>query len=297
MRRAISAARLRLCKMPDAANESIIIRDISDVAEMRLVERLEKEVWGLSDLDVVPMMHFVASVHVGGILIGAFDGDALVGFAYGFVSLEDGAPAHHSHMLAVKPTHRNRDLGRRLKLAQRERALRQGITRMTWTFDPLQSLNARFNFRKLGAISDRYIVNLYGESTPSFLHRNGTDRLWMTWLLDSQRVERRIADKASASFSNPAPLVEWRTDHAPQANEANLKLAPEQVSIEIPTNINELEQTHYERARVWRVATRWAFTEALAAGYVVTDFGVAEQGGHRIGIYTLDANRVLKEFD
>ncbi len=288
--------------MPDAANDSIIIRDIHDVSEMRLVERLEKEVWGLNDLDVVPMMQLVATIHAGGILIGAFDQESLVGFAYGFISIEDGALAHHSHMLAVKSTHRNRDLGRRLKLAQRESALQQGITRMTWTFDPLQSLNARFNFRKLGAISDRYIVNFYGESTPSFLHRNGTDRLWTTWLHDSRRVRERTADGArntddDVRFSKAVSLVELRADDSPQVNEWRLTSDHERVSIQIPTNISALEQIHFEIARAWREVTRRAFTDALAAGYVVTDFGVAEQDDRRVGVYTLSANRKLKEFE
>jgi predicted GNAT superfamily acetyltransferase len=287
--------------MPDAANESIIIRDIRDVSEMRLVERLEKEVWGLNDLDVVPMMQLVATIHAGGILIGAFDQKLLVGFAYGFVSIEDGALAHHSHMLAVRSTHRNRDLGRRLKLAQRERALQQGITRMTWTFDPLQSLNARFNFRKLGAISDRYIVNFYGESTPSFLHRNGTDRLWTTWLLDSRRVRERTADGArntdDVRFSKAVSLVELHADDSPQVNEWILTPDHERVLIQIPTNISALEQTHYERARAWREATRRAFTDALAANYVVTDFRIEEQDDRRVGVYTLSANCTLEEFE
>ena len=99
-------------------------------------------------------------------------------------------------MLAVRPEYRNSNLGYRLKLAQRERALASGLTRMTWTFDPLQSLNAHFNFAKLGVVSDRYEVNFYGEETSSFLHRTGTDRLWVSWPLDSFRVTRRVEGMA-----------------------------------------------------------------------------------------------------
>ena len=84
-------------------------------------------------------------------------------------------------MLAIKPAFRNHDLGRRLKLAQREHVIAQGIELMTWTFDPLQSLNAYFNFNKLGVLSDRYLLNFYGEDASSFLHRTGTDRLWTSW--------------------------------------------------------------------------------------------------------------------
>src|SRR5882724_5846852 len=174
---------------PEISN--IRIREINGTAEMRAVEELQKEVWGIPDLDVVPLSHLVAVKAAGGVLLGAFVRETLVGFVYGFVSHEHGTVAHHSHMLAVKPPYRNCNLGYKLKLAQRERVLAQDITVMTWTFDPLQSLNAHFNFNKLGVIADRYFINFYGADAASFLHRNGTDRLWVTWLLTSRRASGR----------------------------------------------------------------------------------------------------------
>src|SRR5262252_8498750 len=174
------------------AVSTIVIRDIEGVAELRAVEALQKEVWGSDDLDVVPLTLLVASRAVGATLIGAYDGGRLVGFVYGFTGYEHGQVTHHSHMLAVKPGYRNHKLGFKLKLAQRERVLAQGITRITWTFDPLQSLNAHLNFGNLGVVSDSYKTNFYGEATSSFLHQAGTDRLWVTWFLDSQRVRERI---------------------------------------------------------------------------------------------------------
>ena len=104
----------------------IQLREIDELAHMRAVEELQKEIWGIPDLDVVPLTHLVAARETGGVLIGAFDGQTLVGFVYGFPSFERGQLAHHSHMLAVKPDYRNFDLGRRLKLAQREHVMAQG---------------------------------------------------------------------------------------------------------------------------------------------------------------------------
>src|SRR5947207_4820574 len=170
---------------------TIIIRDI-DTSELRAVEALQKEVWGCDDLDVVPAILFVAAKEVGATLIGAYDAASLVGFVYGFTGYEQGHVTHHSHMLAVRPSYRNYQLGFKLKLAQRERVLAQGINCITWTFDPLQSLNAHLNFAKLGVVSDTYKTNFYGEATSSFLHQIGTDRLWVTWPLDSQRVRDRV---------------------------------------------------------------------------------------------------------
>lgn len=228
---------------------TVTIQPIDDVANMRAVEELQKEVWGIPDIEVVPLTQLVAAKEAGGTLIGAFDGETLAGFVYGFPSFEYGQAAHHSHMLAVKTSYRNLDLGRRLKLAQREHVMAQGIAVMTWTFDPLQSLNAHFNFTKLGVVADRYLPDFYGAEAASFLHQTGTDRLWVSWWLTSDRVKKTISgDRGPESF------------------------APDDVSIEIPGDINSLQQQQPREASKWRKETRMAFTEALRAGYKVVSF-------------------------
>jgi predicted GNAT superfamily acetyltransferase len=273
---------------------SIIIRDVCGQMEIRAVEELQKEVWGIPDLDVVPTTQLVATQAAGGVLVGAFDGDALVGFAYGFPGYEYGRATHHSHMLAVKPAYRNFDLGRKLKLAQRERVLAQGIETMTWTFDPLQSLNAHFNFSKLGVISDRYFINFYGETTASFLHGNGTDRLWVTWNLASRRVAERLDKTVSLpDFETVEPLVEIGEDNAPRRYELNIELSPELIAIEIPANINHLERQNRELAVEWRETTRRAFTESIAAGYLVENFYRLTRGERELGTYLLSREKGL----
>jgi predicted GNAT superfamily acetyltransferase len=228
------------------SSKNISIRQIESFAELRAVEELQKEVWGIPDIDVVPLTQLVAAKAAGGVLLGAFDGHTLVGFVYGFVAEEDGEMAHHSHMLAVKNAYRNFNLGYKLKLAQREEVLAQGINLITWTFDPLQSLNAYFNFVKLGVVCDRYMINFYGEEASSFLHQSGTDRFWVKWLLTSDRVVKRLG-----------------------AAKAELESPSDKLVIEIPADVNALS---LENAIEWRQRTRRAFTEALEAGYVVRDF-------------------------
>jgi predicted GNAT superfamily acetyltransferase len=158
------------------------IREIHGHEELRAVEELQKEVWGCSDLEVLPSIHMIAARAVGAILLGAFDGETLVGFVYGFPGFEEEHRVIHSDMLAVRETYRDRGTGRALKLAQRDHALARGIDRITWTFDPLQSRNAYLNLVRLGATADRYLRDFYGETT-SPLHAHGTDRLWVTWHL------------------------------------------------------------------------------------------------------------------
>lgn len=252
---------------------AIVIRDIESFEEMRAVEELQKEVWEFADLDVVPRTIFVASREVGAVLVGAYDGPALVGFVYGFPGYENGQGAHHSHMLAVKPEYRSSNLGYKLKLAQRERVLAQNINQISWTFDPLQSRNAYFNFAKLGVIADSYRIDFYGQATSSFLHRAGTDRLWVTWLIDSEHVRERLKDerKLSTIPDGALPLVEVGNDLAPKITGSPDRMGNYLV-IEIPADINSVQLEKPELAVEWRKATRWAFSHAMTQGYVVEEF-------------------------
>ena len=198
----------------------ITIRDVHDVPGMKTIEDLQKEVWGVEDLDIVPHTQLAAAVEVGGCLIGAFDGAEMVGFVYGFLGLEHNRLVMHSHMAAVKPAYRSYGVGYRLKLAQRDEALAKGITRITWTYDPLQALNAHFNFNKLGVVSDRYLIDFYGEATSSFLHQLGTDRLLASWRLDRHRVTPQPTKNA---------LLSSKEDGAPYLQDAGEALNQENV--------------------------------------------------------------------
>jgi len=276
----------------------IVLRDVESLEEARLVEALQGEVWGMDDRDITPLTHLVAVRKAGGQLIGAFDGEALIGFIYGFVGLEHGQTIHHSHLLAVKPAYRNQDIGYRLKLAQRTAVLAQGIRRVTWTFDPLQSANAHLNFRKLGATSDSYRVDFYGAETSSFLHRIGTDRLWLTWDLDSPRVVRRLRDEAPAEAppeTTPA-LVRIAPDGSPEELDLRDGLAAQQTLVEIPNDINACGREQPQRAVRWRELTRRAFSEAFETGFVVEDFHRAARGAHCVGVYVLSRSRRVRDF-
>lgn len=266
-----------------AAKPAIVIRDLTTIEDLRKIEPLEKEVWGLAERDVAPMTLLIAAKEAGSIFLGAFDGEAMIGFAFGFPSIESGHLAIHSHMLAVLPQYRDLNLGYKLKLAQRERAMAMGIREMSWTFDPLQSRNAHFNFAKVGVVSNRYKVDFYGQDSSSMLHQNGTDRLWVTWALDSNRVQHRI-NGALPRRVEAASIV--RRDPHGHPERANLAAITSQslAFIEIPDDIVSLEQRDPELAWQWRLATRWAFTELLGADFFVADF---LRGSRSAGRYLL----------
>ena len=274
--------------MNAAADAQITIRDIENIDEMRSVEELQKEIWGIPDLDVVPVYHLAAAVASGGILLGAFDADEMVGFAYGFVGHERGITVHHSHMLAVKSEYRSHDIGYKLKHEQRIRVLTQGIKVMTWTFDPLQSLNAYFNFAKLGVIADQYYVDFYGADAASFLHRNGTDRLWVSWHFDTERSTKKLDGAIQTQNLADVPrLVTAKETGEPFVADPDIARSSAQVAIEIPADINAMEGKDIQLARAWRIATRKAFTDALDAGLIVEDFYRTGEPTRSIGVYVL----------
>jgi predicted GNAT superfamily acetyltransferase len=302
--------------MMSRAAHLITIRDLKSMDELGHLKALEKEVWGMADDDTLPLTLAIALKAAGNIFVGAFDRDSndknkakekLVGFAFGFLGREQGVMTIHSHMLAVLDAYRHLDLGSRLKQAQRERALAMGVNEMTWTFDPLQSRNAHLNFSKLGVVSEAYKVDFYGHETSSVLHQNGTDRLWVRWLLNSRRVRGRLAGQAVGQVSGKEPRAETldamkllaplvRFDPSGKPGRANLaeSLARQRVSIEIPGDILEVERADMGLAREWRDATRWAFREAVQTGFVVTEFCRSIRGHQGPGAYLLQRGTVAE---
>jgi predicted GNAT superfamily acetyltransferase len=269
------------------------IRDLETRADLESVLRLEKEVWGLDDADVIPLTLAVALKAAGSMWLGAFDDNQLVGFALAFPSLEGGTAGFHSHMLAVRASHRGRNLGYELKLAQRQGALARDIKEMTWTFDPLRSRNAHLNFHRLGVVCDSYRIDFYGPQTSSPLHRNGTDRLWVTWHMADSRVEGRLKGKNARAEVMDAllhlePLVRFNGDGRPAEGDLAKALARHRIAIEIPGDIDPIEREDPGRARQWRLATRTAFTEALRAGFIVKEFCRSIRGQQGPGAYLLE---------
>ena len=135
---------------PPVNTGSIQVRKCQGIVEMRACVALQNEVWGFSDIELVPLRMFVVAEKVGGQVIGAFEGNELVGFAFAVPGVRGQHLYLYSHMLAVRQPYRNTGLGRRLKLAQREDALSRGFDLMEWTFDPLEIKNSYFNLERLG---------------------------------------------------------------------------------------------------------------------------------------------------
>ena len=264
----------------------IHIRALGEINELKAVEELQQEVWGCSEREILPALAMVPLLEIGGVLLGAFDRGVLIGFVLGFPGFEGGKPILHSDMLAVRSAYRSSGLGYQLKLAQRDFALARQVPKITWTFDPLQSANAHLNFGKLGVIADRYKINYYGE-TSSLLHRTGTDRLWVTWLLESERVKQRIEDNEVPSLPEEDLPVLLRCDQDGEPVMSAIDETAPLTTIEIPRDINLILEADAGRAMRWREATRAAFTSAMATNYFVSDFFRDSSERRMTGMYLL----------
>ena len=207
------------------------LRKLTQHEDFATLVELQRQIWGFSDVEVLPIRFFVVASHVGGQVFGAFDEQRMIGFLTGLPGLKHAGEGKepegylHSHMLGVLPDYANRGLGRMLKLLQREDCLMRGIRLVEWTFDPLEIKNAYFNIERLGAVMRRYVPNQYG-TTQSFLHTGlPTDRLVAEWRLDSPRVEDILNGKATARGSLagrvqiPAAIGQMRREDPKSARE------------------------------------------------------------------------------
>jgi predicted GNAT superfamily acetyltransferase len=246
----------RLSATPNGlTHNGILVRHCRGIEEFEACVRLEREVWKSADIDVVPIPLFVVASNTGGQVLGAFQGNHLVGFTMAIAGWRDGEPLPHSHMTAVSGAHQNLGIGRQLKLFQRADALAHGISLIEWTFDPLITKNAYFNFMRLGTIARCYVPNAYGITTSPLHAALPTDRLVAEWHLNSQRVLRILAGKRSTpAFDKKA------------------------IRISVPAAIDELRTSNPEKAAQIQAEIRDQFSRSFAKSYAATAVATTPSG-------------------
>ena len=214
----------------------IEVRHCHGLEEWQQCAVLEKAVWGFDEC--VPLPMYVVAAETGGQVLGAFLDGELVGFTMAVAGVHsDGGkltPFLHSHMTAVRNEHRDRGIGRQLKLFQRQDALERGIRLVEWTFDPLEMRNAHFNLMRLGAVARRLIPNCYGVTSSEIHFGMPTDRLVAEWRLDSSRVKSLLGGQAIVrpeanvrSILVPARMEEWRRSDRAKAVTEQARIAGE----------------------------------------------------------------------
>jgi len=209
----------------------IEIRELTQQPELAEAVRLQREIWGFAEIELLPVRLFVVATKVGGQVFGAYDGERMIAFLLAIPGIKPGGASYlHSHMMGVLPEYQDRGIGRMLKLRQREQALARGIDVVEWTFDPLELKNAFFNIERLGAVIRRYVLNQYG-TTSSHLHGGlPTDRCVAEWHIGTRRV-RQILDGTGhkediqARIEVPYAIAQWRTDDPKRAREVQEQIS------------------------------------------------------------------------
>jgi len=272
------------------------IKIIEDIAEMYPVEQLQLQVWHEDETAIVPGHLINSAVHSGGLLIGAYLDEQLVGFVFGFIGLyqtPDGPRMkHYSSLLGVHPDHRDQGIGFALKRAQWQMVRHQGIDRITWTYDPLLGRNAWLNITRLGAVCNTYLRNFYGKMDDDLNRGLPSDRFDVDWWVNSHRVNRRLSRRRRNNLSlvhflaggapiiNPADMDKAGMPHPVEVTEYKLGDEVPILLVEIPADFQALKAADLELALAWRLHSRALFERLFTAGYLVTDFVNAEDA-HR----------------
>jgi predicted GNAT superfamily acetyltransferase len=281
------------------------IRLLKKPEEMTAVEELQRAVWPGSETDVVPSHVLLATAHNGGLVLGAFMADQLVGAVFGFPGIyntPDGPRLkHHSHILGILPEWSGRGIGFALKRAQWQLVRNQGIDRITWTYDPLLSRNAHLNISRLGVVCNTYLRSEYGEMRDGLNTGLPSDRFQVDWWVNTRRVERHLRGKNRATIkfedylSAGARLLAARKgpDKLLFPAQPPYFLSGSFMLFQIPSEFQEFRKSEPTLALEWRMESRAFFEAAFNQDYLVTDFIAGSETGSYVlthGMSTLDAD-------
>ena len=242
--------------------EDLVIRECTEIDELDNCVRLQREVFGLPDLEISPRRHLLVSRQAGGWTLGAFvqepNGWRLVGFVHHLAAVRGAEVFGYSHMMAVAPDHQNKGVGARLKWSQRERAIQEGRSFIKWTWDPMQARNAYFNLNRLGVTVSSYAENFYGTDYVTSPTLSGaepagidSDRLFAHWQLQSGRVQELANGVATSAMIAPTKPT---------------------ATIDIPANWTKLCSENPGQAKEEQVRVRLEFQQAFASGLIAAAF-------------------------
>lgn len=268
----------------------ISIKPLSTLEQLRQVQKLEQEVW---QMDPIPLHQTLTAIKNGGIILGAYAGQKLVGFNYGFPGFVEGKVYLCSHMMGITKDYQRKGLGEALKLKQKEIALQRGYSVILWTYDPLESLNAYLNLTKLRGVGATYIENCYGEMNDALNEGLPSDRFQVHWHIQSEHVQ------ADQPWIDSHPFQEDRVLLQNHSNAQGLPELNDHFSIEnikkevskskhdhkgywlpIPDNIQQIKRTDHGLAVDWRLKTRQVIQLLLKEGFVAIKLLKMNKGVH-----------------
>jgi predicted GNAT superfamily acetyltransferase len=262
---------------------AIIIRPIHDPAELRACQEVQRRTWGITeDGYIVPVATLAAASAYGGLVLGAFDGDRLVGFSFAFRGVLDGTPILYSQLTGVLPEAQGGGAGRRIKQWQRAWAREQGLPLVAWAFDPLQAMNAHYNLVALGAVATHYHPDFYGPREDALNPGLPTDRLLCVWPTADPLPPKPDPDDAEITFA----VRSWRMHGSGRSGSVTPSVEiwekARYIGIEIPRDLKTLRPHGPKLLEDWQAAIRLAFTEGFAAGYRAVTFRRGDERAYYI---------------
>ncbi|MCS0653229.1 GNAT family N-acetyltransferase [Cytobacillus firmus] len=252
---------------------TIDLRVLKTASDMNLIQKLEEIIWNMAPL---PVHQTITAAQNGGVLLGAFIEEELVGFSYGFPGFSKGKGYLCSHMLGIHPDHQDKGLGALLKQKQKELAAEMGYDLITWTFDPLESRNAYLNLNKLNAVCSTYVENCYGDMDDNLNHGLPTDRLKVEWWITSSHAGDPLRIE-TASAKNP---FDWgiSEDNFPVLLNTEWDASGGPVLVPIPANFQAIKNQNFELSMDWRFKTRGIFQTLFSQGYAMAGFQKSAKG-------------------
>jgi predicted GNAT superfamily acetyltransferase len=273
------------------------IRPLITLEDFHAAEDVHRAAWDSADIDITPLHIMLTIARNGGVVLGAFAQERLVGFVLGFIGARGQLTAdqlkHCSHEMGVLPHWQSRGVGYALKAAQRAAVLQQGLRLITWTYDPLESRNAHLNITRLGAVCSTYIRDYYGELRDGLNQGLATDRFQVDWWIASRHVATRLArqPKSRLEFhlSDDVPIinpVKWNDHDLPVCPDSISSALPDRFLVEFPAEFQTVKRMDPTLALAWRAHLRQLCEMAFANGFSVIDH-VHEPGTRARSFYLL----------
>ncbi|MER2090581.1 MAG: GNAT family N-acetyltransferase [Sporosarcina sp.] len=256
---------------------TVAIRKLITIEDMTLVQTLEKQVWSTTP---TPVPQTFTAVKNGGLMLGAFIKDELIGFSYSFPGFKNGSSYLCSHMLGVHPDYQLMGIGKFLKEEQRTIAIEMGYDLITWTFDPLETRNAYLNTSKLFGICSIYLDNWYGEMNDGLNKGLPSDRFKIEWWIASQRVEEKWVPQIS-SYERPFKVGRSKEGNPLFVMEkGEIPTDCDGIEIPVPAQMKSIKQSEPELALDWRMKIRTVFNTLFSAGYALVGVSKSTEGVH-----------------
>ena len=255
--------------------KGLTIRVMKTSKDMQRVQQLEKLVW---DAEPIPIHQTMTAVKHGGLMLGAYKEDELVGFSYGFSGFSNGQTYLCSHMLGIHPDYRSTGIGKLLKEEQLKMAKEMGYELIIWTFDPLESRNAYLNSSKLYGICNKYIENCYGMMEDGLNKGLPTDRFQIDWWINSERVQEKWTPTIT-DYERPFE-VQQSVGGNPMLQLKTFMPVAEGIEVPVPHDFQQIKVVDPELALDWRMKTRTIFKQLFAAEYALVGVNRSEGNLH-----------------